>query len=467
MKKIFAIFLMVVVALSSVTAQEPAKKKKKSNLDESESLFDYTKQVISSNASFRFAIVANPEVNAKDTAGCEFKQALKELQFRTDIAFIIVLGNITADGSTESLTIAREMLKKSEKQYYVVPGRKDIVMENAGGTEFKRIFGDDCFRANVNGVFFLGINTTVLNNAGDKGHFLPQKGMWLKNQLKNAGKKIPIYILSTNTLNDTGIDNWYDITDMARHYNVQMMIDNQRDSFVTSTFDGIPVKGIESLPKSYTICRVDGDTMIIARKMLKGKATPVDTTKIEAKMYLEPDQSLRPKAETLNDKKAWSFQAPGAVYSMVAVSEKFCYFGDDHGTIYCLDLKKGKMKWKYQTALRIIAKPIIVGNMVLIGSCDKNLYCLDATTGKFLWRVRTGRPVLGQPAIHGERVYIDKNDSMLFDIDLNTGEEYKPVRRETIEMPAFEPSKNGRTPINDNEYVVSNIDGIIRKFIIK
>lgn len=465
MKKVLAIMLTAIVAVAAV-AQEVPKKKKKMNLDEAESLFEYTKQVISSNASFRFAIVANPEINANDTADCPFKQAMKELQFRTDIAFIIVLGNITADGSTASLEMAKEMLKKTEKQYYVVPGTKDIVLENAGGTAFKRVFGNDCFRANVNGIFFLGLNTAILCNT-EKGHILPQKGKWLKNQLKNAGKKIPVYIFTTNSLNGTGIDNWYDLTDIARRYNVQMLIDNQNGSFNKGITDGIPMYGIESLPESYTICRVDSTTMIFDRKLLKSKSTPVDTTVIEAKMYLEPDPSLRPAEASINDKKAWSFQAMTAVYTKVTASDKYCYFGDDQGAVYCLDLKKGKLKWKYNTMSRIIVKPVIVGNMVIVGSCDKNLYCLDATTGKFMWRVRTGLPVMKQPAIVDNRVYIEKNDSMLFNIELTTGEEFRPVRRETIQMPPVEKPENGDTPLSGNEYVRSNIDGVITKFVTK
>lgn len=465
MKKIIAIVLVVFVAVATV-AQEAPKKKKKTNYEEAESLFDYNKQVISSNASFRFAIVANPEVNANDTTNCPFKQVIKELQFRTDIAFIIVLGNITADGSTASLEIAKEMLKKSEKQYYVVPGRKDIVLENAGGTAFKRVFGDDSFRANVNGIFFLGLNTTLLGNT-EKGHILPQKSKWLKNQLKNAGKKIPVYIFTTNSLNNTGIDNWYDLTDIARRYNVQMLIDNQNGNYSKDITDGIPMYSIESLPESYTICRVDSTTMIFDRKLLKSKSTPVDTITIESKMYLEPDPSLRPTEASMSDKKVWSFQALTGVYTKVSASDKFCYFGDDQGTIYCLDLKKGKLKWTYRTMSRIIVKPLIVGNMVIVGSCDKSLYCLDATTGKFLWHVRTGLPIMGQPAVIDGRVYINKNDSMLFNIDLATGEESRPVHRESIQMPPIEVPENGSTPLNDREYIISDVDGVITKFVIK
>lgn len=461
---------MIAVIAASAYAQQPPKdgqssKKKKSNVDESESLFDYTKQVISSNAAFQFAVIANPEINAEDTANSPLKQAIREIKFRTDIAFVVVLGNITADGSTASLTAARDMLKKLEKQYYVVPGRKDINIMNAGGTEFKRIFGDDSFRANVNGVFFLGLNTTLLVNQ-EKGHFLPQKLNWLKLQLKNAGKKIPIYIYSTDAINE--VDNWFTITDMVRHYNVQMMTNNQQDTFARSTIDGIPMRTVESLPKAYTICRVKGDTMVMDRKMLKGKSTPVDTTVIEAKMYLEPDASLpRTTAQTIADKKAWQFQAPAAVYTKVTANEQFCYFGDDRGVVYCLDLKKGKLKWKYQTALRIISQPMLVGNLVLIGSCDKNLYCLDATTGAFMWRVRTGRPITSKPAVVEDRVYAYKNDSILFTIDLKTGDEYRSVRRETIEMPPFEMPENGKTPLNDTEYIVTTVDGVITKYLLK
>lgn len=472
MKKIFLIIFAAIITVSAIAQDistgdaHTQKKKKSANVKEAESLFDYTKQVVSSNASFRFAIVANPEINSKDTVNSPLWQAIKEIRFRTDIAFVIVLGNLTADGTSASLDMVHEMLNKMDKQYYVIPGKKDINILNAGGTEFKRIFGDDCFRANVNGIFFLGLNTTVPNGF-TSGHFLPQKATWLKNQLKNAGKKIPIYVFTTNTLNGWSVDNWYTITDMLRHYNVQLMIDNQNGTYTCSTTDGIPLRGVESLPKSYTICRVHNDTMFMDRKELKAKATAVDTSVIEAKMYLEPNLDLRPAGSNVSDKKEWQFQTPAAVYTKVSTNEKCCYFGDDRGVVYCLDLKKGKMKWKYQTAQRIITQPMVIGDLVIVGSCDKSLYCFNATSGAFLWRVRTGRPIINQPAVVGNRVYIDKNDTMLFCIDLITGEEYRPVRRETIEMPPFEMPKNGNTPLPNNEYISSNIDGIITKFIIK
>lgn len=56
---------------------------------------------------------------------------------------------------------------------------------------------------------------------------------------------------------------------------------------------------------------------------------------------------------------------------------------------------------------------------------------------------------------------------MLFNIDLATGEEFRPVRRETIQMPPVEAPENGSTPLNNNEYIISNIDGVITKFVIK
>ena len=73
MKKIFLIIFAAIITVSAIAQDistgdaNTQKKKKSANVKEAESLFDYTKQVISSNASFRFAIIANPEINAKDT----------------------------------------------------------------------------------------------------------------------------------------------------------------------------------------------------------------------------------------------------------------------------------------------------------------------------------------------------------------------------------------------------------------
>ncbi len=46
--------------------------------------------------------------------------------------------------------------------------------------------------------------------------------------------------------------------------------------------------------------------------------------------------------------------------------------------LYCLELKTGQMRWKFETGGLITSAPLIVNNLLYIGSCDHILYALYA-----------------------------------------------------------------------------------------
>lgn len=463
MKRTIVLIAALVAMFATAVAQQaqPKQGSKKSSKNEAETLFDYVKQVTSSNAAFSYAIIASPEIDAADTAGCRLSRAVDEINAMPEIAFVVVLGNITADGSSASIQAAHSILRRLNASCYALPGERDIDIQHNGGTDFRRIFGDDKFRANVNGLFFLGLNTSTTETPG-LGHLLPQNSLWLKNQLKNVGKKIPVYLFTTQALADGRIDNWHDVTDQARRYNTQLLVSADRDSFGRATHDQMAGYSVERLRRSYTICRVWEDTTVLCRKQLGVAPVEEDTIAMEVKTYLEAERRATAATATA-DKCLWSYACPTAVYSGAAVSRACCYFGDDNGTLYCLDLGKGKLRWKYQTALRITARPTVVGDVVLFGSCDKSLYCLGAERGEFRWRLRTGRAVTSEPIISGDTLYIEKNDSMMYRVEISTGEELRQVRSE-LHPRHDEPAAGRRTPISDLDYILTDLDGRVSRF---
>lgn len=454
MKKLTIILLTLLVTLS-VAAQ--GQKKKAGHNDEAESLFDYAKEVISSDARFNFAVLCSPEVSIDDTANCLLSRAISEIKKMKDIAVVVVIGNITKNGLPEEIAYAHNLMKKSELEYLALPGNRDLSYRENGGTDFKRIFGDDSFRSNINGVMFLGINTSMITDTATS-HLLPQNELWLKSQLKSMGKKAPILAFTSNGLTDQGIDNWHEITNQLRKYNTQLCINAMDNSFGRREYDQVCGYSMETVKTSYLVGYVRGAELFINRKELGGSLKPADTIAIEAKMYLEPKNKKEGKQK--DESLVWQYKNPYAIYTGATVGKDYCYFGDDHGMFYCIDLKKGKVRWKYQTVLRIVTKPVVVDDRVLFGGCDRNLYCLNAITGEFIWKVRTEQPVTRQPIIEGENVYIDKNDSVQYTIDLKTGEEGRP-RPSSSRCP----HDNGEriTAIDDNDYITTTIDGVVTR----
>ena len=453
---ILTLCLLIAAMGMAQAPQGPAPKKKKTT-DEAETLFDYTKAVISSDARFNFVVICNPEVTTEDTANCAFNRALREVGRMREIAMIIVVGNITRDGTPEQMYAARNMLKNTGIDYHVLPGNKDLSYRPNGGTDFKRIFEQDKFRTNVNGVLFLGLNTSLITDTA-VSHFLPQDAVWLKNQLKSIGKKTPIIAFTANGLSADGVDNWKEITNQLRMYNTQLCINAAEQKYGRVEYDGVCGYQMETLESSYMVGYVRGEDLFINRKELGGSLRIADTVTIESKMYLEPEKTRKESAES--DKEAWRFNAGYAIYTGAEVAGDCCYFGDDYGMMYCLDMKRGKVKWRYRTVLRIVTRPVVKDGRVLFGSCDKNLYCLDALTGEFLWKVRTEAPVTRQPEVVDGKVYMEMNDSMQYVLNLENGEEERPVKSEN-RLPYD--NKGRRTELAEG-YIETTIDGIVRRY---
>lgn len=452
MKKTTVLLLLITAAVTAM-----AQRKNISHSDDAESLFDYTRQVISNDARFNFVVLCNPEFSTADTADCLLQHALDEIKTMKDIAVVVLLGNITANGTPTQLSAAHDILERSELEYLVLPGNRDLSYRPTAGTDFKRIFGDDRFRSNVNGIQFLGINTSLITDS-TKGHFLPQDMLWLRNQLKSIGKKTPILAFTSNGLSTNSIDNWIEITNLLRKHNTQLCINAADNTFARREYDQVCGFTIEDVRSSYLVGYVRGTTLYLNRKQLGGSLHPADTITIEAKMYLEPEKQKKSKQK--DNSIVWQYRNPYAIYTAATVSDSYCYFGDDSGMLYCLDLTKGKVKWKYRTVLRIVTKPIAVGNRLLFGGCDRNLYCLNAVTGEFIWKVRTERPITCQPLIEGDTVYIDKTDSTQYLIDLRTGEEGRP-RLSSARCPYHDGERT--TVIDDNDYITTTIDGIVTR----
>lgn len=75
----------------------------------------------------------------------------------------------------------------------------------------------------------------------------------------------------------------------------------------------------------------------------------------------------------------------------VAISAGKVYFGSsvDH-QLRCVDLKSGKVVWRFFTGGPIRLSPTVHQTKVYFGSDDGFVYCLDATTGKEIWKLRAG-----------------------------------------------------------------------------
>ena len=54
------------------------------------------------------------------------------------------------------------------------------------------------------------------------------------------------------------------------------------------------------------------------------------------------------------------------------------YFGSVDNTLYCLEYRSGRLRWKFETKGPITGSPLAFDDIVYIGSTDHHMYALLA-----------------------------------------------------------------------------------------
>lgn len=56
------------------------------------------------------------------------------------------------------------------------------------------------------------------------GHVVPQDITWMKQEMDKVGKDKPVILVTHYPMQDGDVDNWYDVTDAVRPYNIRTFI---------------------------------------------------------------------------------------------------------------------------------------------------------------------------------------------------------------------------------------------------
>lgn len=381
---------------------------------------------------FTFALFTDTHIARSDVPTEDLQRAVEDVNKNSQIEFVLVSGDITEEGDYKSLALAKSLLEKLQVPYYVIPGNHETKWTESGMTDFGKVFGGERFNFTHKGFLFLGFNTGPLMRMAD-GHVVPQDITWLKEELAKAGKETPVFLVTHYPLKEGDVDNWYEVTDAVRPYNIRTFLGGHYHSNREFRYDGIP--GILSRstlrakdPKGgYSEISVTKDSILIAEKII-GESPKQWATLSLHKTYFEekgdpnkyPDFSMNDTYS--NVKRTWLHHTGVGIYSSPATDGKQLYVGDDLGYLTAYQVKNGKEVWKFQAKHRIVGTPDVSEGVVVFGAADNFIYGLNAKNGKQLWKVETKEPVLGAVTIDNGKAYVGSSDGTFRAIDIKTGE---------------------------------------------
>jgi outer membrane protein assembly factor BamB/predicted MPP superfamily phosphohydrolase len=380
--------------------------------------------------SFNFALFSDLHIQTSNPdASIDLINSVENANNIDDIDFIIVSGDITETGDLASLKEAKNILGKLKKPNYIIAGNHETKWSESGYTDFSKVFGDDKFSFIHQGIKFIGFTTGPVIKMGD-GHISPQDISWVKRELSSMPENMPVIIITHYPLLPGDVDNWYEMTDILRKYNIQLILGGHYHKNVMMNYDGITGILNRSTLRTggdnggFNIYSIS-DTIRIYTKLNDREPEIWMSAPLEQKEYNDPDQTLRPDYSinqyAKNIKVKWQYDIGAAIFTTAAVNSHSVYFGDDNGEFHCLRSKNGKQKWSYKTGSRIISSPAISERNVVFGSTDGFIYCLDSENGKLIWKNETSAAVMGCPLISNDTVFIGGSDGKFSALNINNG----------------------------------------------
>ncbi len=154
------------------------------------------------------------------------------------------------------------------------------------------------------------------------------------------------------------------------------------------------------------------------------------------------DSAVSPTLSTVK----WKFQTASKIVSSPAISGSAIYIGSSDHNLYSLNLEDGSLRWKFATGGPVNSSPAVVGGLVYAASVDGNFYAVDAGTGKKKWSFQTGGErrftapgihgatphtemmpdpfdiFLSSAAVSGDMVYFGSGDHNVYALDAQTGD---------------------------------------------
>lgn len=382
--------------------------------------------------TFRFAHLTDLHLSPNNPNPTEdLLRSVAQINATDSIDFVLVTGDLTEEGDRATLEKVKSCLDLLKMKYYVALGNHETKWSDSGCTAFGEIFGGERFEFMHKGYLFLGFNSGPLMRMA-YGHVVPQDIRWMKEEMEKAGKDNPVFLVTHYPLMEGDVDNWYEVTDAVRPYNIRLFIGGHYHANKNLKYDGIPgilmrsnLRDKEGKP-GYGIYEVTQDSILVYTRRIGEPEKKWAAFSLTAAYYDRngkadkyPDFSVNKEYPRV--KEQWTVQTGAGIYCSPAVEKETVFVGDDLGRLTAYTLKNGKQLWSFQSGKRIVGTPAVSDGIVVFGSADCRIYGLDAKDGRLLWTVDADKPVLGAVTIDNGIAYIGASDGCFRAIDIRTG----------------------------------------------
>lgn len=389
-------------------------------------------------AVFRFAQLTDIHLSPNNPNPTEdLLRSIAQINATDSIDFVLVTGDIAEEGDRTTMEKVKSCLDLLKVKYYVVLGNHETKWSDSGCTAFGEIFGGERFEFEHKGFLFLGFNSGPLMRMA-YGHVVPQDIRWMTETMEryNAGNSRPdkpVILVTHYPMTEGDVDNWYEVTDAVRPYNIRLFIGGHYHRDRDLRYDGIPgilmrsnLRDKDEKP-GYGIYEITEDSILVYTQRIGEPKRQWAAFSLTDSYYDRNEKAEKYPDFSVNKEYAqvqeqWIVQTGAGIYCSPAVEKDKVFVGDDLGRLTAYALKNGKKLWSFQSGKRIVGTPAVSEGIVVFGSADCKIYGLDAQNGNLLWTVEAAEPVLGAVTIENGIAYIGASDHTFRAVNIRTGE---------------------------------------------
>ncbi len=189
---------------------------------------------------FRFALFTDLHITVNNQKPSEdLQKAVDEVNTLTGIDFVLVSGDVTQNGDTESLLITKSILDKLKIPYYATAGNHEYKINPANDSNFIKVFGDDKFSFIHKKVRFIGFTIQPPSKTG-LGQISENNSNWLKLMLNNNDLDVPTFVVTHYPLQKGDVNNAEVALDLFQKHNVKAVLSGHYHRNVVFNYNGIP-----------------------------------------------------------------------------------------------------------------------------------------------------------------------------------------------------------------------------------
>lgn len=316
------------------------------------------------DSSFKFALVTDTHVGNPNNNE-DLYRTVKDINSLPDIAFVIVSGDVTEFGSDEELKTAKELLSDLNKPFYVIPGNHDSNWSESGTNSFKLIFGAETFGFEHNGYKFIGLASGPNMRMGP-GQIPRENLTWFFEELKKTDKNTPIIFVNHYPM-DHSLNNWFEVLDALRSYNVKLMLCGHGHVNKALNFEGANAAMCRSNLRGkadfggYNIITVSPDSICLQERIVSGQTlspwlcySTTDRPQWEENPP-RPDYTINNQNPHVEE--IWSIQETSDMGSGMCLAGELLIYTNTNGEIKAADSSTGKIVWTYKTNGKIYSTP--------------------------------------------------------------------------------------------------------------